>query len=59
LEGLIAMPVDKKTAHEKQEDEIIDRTAPPGEVMYEELAFSGLDAVGAHAEFFEAEEVSE
>ena len=66
------MPVDKKTAHEKQEDE--DRTAPPGEVIYEavyaegehelernslDLAFSGLDAVGAHAEFFEAEEVSE
>ena len=24
-----------------------------------ELAFSGLAAVGAHAEFFEAEEVSE
>lgn len=53
------MPVDKKRVHEKQEDEIIDRTAPPGEVIYEavyaegehelernslELAFSGLAA---------------
>ena len=53
------MPVDKKRIHEKQEDEIIDRTAPPGEVIYEavyaegehelernslELAFSGLAA---------------
>jgi len=68
------MPVDKKTIHEKQEDEIIDWSAPPGEVIYRavyaegehelernslELAFSGLDAVGAYAEFFEAEEVSE
>src|SRR5439155_25881166 len=59
LEGLIAMPVDKKRVHEKQEDEIIDRTAPPGEVIYEAgyaegehelernslaLAFSGLAA---------------
>ncbi|PYI79453.1 MAG: transporter, partial [Verrucomicrobia bacterium] len=50
------MPVDKKRVREKQEDEIIDRTAPPGEVIYEavyaegehelernslELAFSG------------------
>ena len=53
------MPVDKKRVKEKQEDEIIDRTAPPGEVIYEavyaegehelernslELAFSGLAA---------------
>jgi formate/nitrite transporter FocA (FNT family) len=53
------MPVDKKRVHKKQEDEIIDRTAPPGEVIYAavyaegehelernslELAFSGLAA---------------
>jgi formate/nitrite transporter FocA (FNT family) len=53
------MPVDKRRVHEKQQDEIIDRTAPPGEVIYEavyaegehelqrnslELAFSGLAA---------------
>jgi formate/nitrite transporter FocA (FNT family) len=53
------MGVDKKKAKEKQEDEIIDRTAPPGEVVYEaiysegehelhrsnaELALSGLAA---------------
>jgi len=53
------MPVDKKRVKAKQEDEIIDRTAPPGEVIYEavyaegehelernslELAFSGLAA---------------
>ncbi|HEY3659882.1 MAG TPA: formate/nitrite transporter family protein [Candidatus Udaeobacter sp.] len=53
------MPVDKKRVKDKQEDEIIDRTAPPGEVIYEavyaegeheldrnslELAFSGLAA---------------
>jgi len=56
---LIAMPVDKKRVKDKQEDEIIDRTAPPGEVIYEavyaegehelernslELVFSGLAA---------------
>ncbi|HEY2681671.1 MAG TPA: formate/nitrite transporter family protein [Candidatus Udaeobacter sp.] len=53
------MPVDKKRVKQKQEDEIIDRTSPPGEVIYEavyaegehelernslELAFSGLAA---------------
>ena len=53
------MPVDKKRVHEKKQDEIIDRTAPSGEVIYEavyaegqhelernslELAFSGLAA---------------
>ena len=53
------MPVDKKRVKDKQEDEIIDRTAPPGEVIYEavyaegehelernslELVFSGLAA---------------
>lgn len=53
------MPVDKRRAHEKQQDEIIDRTSPPGEVIYEavyaegehelernslELGFSGLAA---------------
>jgi formate/nitrite transporter FocA (FNT family) len=59
LEVLIAMPVDKQRVHEKKQDEIIDRTSPPGEVIYEavyaegehelernslELAFSGLAA---------------
>jgi formate/nitrite transporter FocA (FNT family) len=105
------MPVDERKVREKQLEEIIDRTAPPGAVIYEavyaegehelernslELAFSGLTAgsfylvstgalgfwnsigsyvlpafignviggialvaVGVHAEFFEAEEVSE
>lgn len=53
------MGVDRKKVREKQEDEIIDRTAPPGEVVYEavyaegehelrrgsaELALSGLAA---------------
>ena len=53
------MPVDEQRARKKQEEEIIDRTAPPGEVIYEavyaegehelgrnslELAFSGLAA---------------
>ncbi len=53
------MPVDKKRVKDKQQDEIIDRTSPPGEVIYEavyaegehelernslELAFSGLAA---------------
>ena len=53
------MPVDRKRVQQKQEEEIIDRTAPPGEVIYEavyaegehelernslELAFSGLAA---------------
>lgn len=53
------MAVDRKKVREKQEDEIIDRTAPPGEVVYEavyaegehelrrntaELALSGLAA---------------
>jgi hypothetical protein len=90
------MPVDERRIRENQREEIIDRTAPPDEVIYQavyaegehelernslELAFSGLAAgslllglnrrarilefawfvraVGAHAEFFEAEEVSE
>ncbi len=53
------MSVDKKKVREKQEDEIIERTAPPGAVVYEaiyaegehelhrgnaELALSGLAA---------------
>jgi hypothetical protein len=53
------MPVDERRVRGKQLEEIIDRTAPPGEVIYEavyaegehelernslELAFSGLAA---------------
>ena len=37
------MPVDKKRVHEKQGDEIIDRTAPPGEVIYEAVYAEGAN----------------
>jgi len=49
---LIGMPVDEQKIQKKQQEEIVDRTAPPGKS-------STSVAVGAHAEFFEAEEVSQ
>lgn len=35
------MPVDPKKIQQKQEDEIVDRTAPPGEVIYEAVYAEG------------------
>lgn len=35
------MPIDKKKLEAKQEEEIIDRTAPPGEIVYEAVYAEG------------------
>jgi hypothetical protein len=35
------MPLDKGKVEKKQEEEIIDRTSPPGEVVYEAVYAEG------------------